>query len=507
MEAYAVLDGGGIKGAALAGCLKAAGDSGIKFIGYGGTSAGSIVALLGAAGYKGDELKRVLMDELNLGKALPAVRPRLDALRKLKHDMGPIGIRTAWKLRRYKSLYKELSENFGFEDGRELRKTLLKLVRDKLGAGLGEYFDFYDFQRAGGVRLKIVASDLGSRTPAIFSNAGGNEKNIAVLDAVRASMSYPFVFTPFKMGDRYFVDGGLCSNLPVFLFNDERKQDRRPLLAFDLETPPPVRTGSYNLGHLCLDMMDTALEAGDYLMRRASSNIYHIRIRIPQGIGTLDFDIGRDKLEQLFDKGVADTYTFLTRELAPWQQAQNLAERLQVLHAPPRDVKFILSQFAAQLERETGMASVRAQVMLPTGNGKRIVVYQYNMDNDPDQDLDLAEDAGATGNTWAKREPTIADLEDAAREQNYAIQWKMTQEQQAKIRKDRKAMLCVPIFDRVSVGTAERLKDSLIGTLSADTNLSLRAMMWIGEDGLTDKAKHAVLIGIAWSGVLSRILR
>ena len=50
MQAYAVFDGGGVKGAALAGCLKAAQESKIEFVGFGGSSAGSIVALLATAG-------------------------------------------------------------------------------------------------------------------------------------------------------------------------------------------------------------------------------------------------------------------------------------------------------------------------------------------------------------------------------------------------------------------------------------------------------------------------
>jgi len=46
MKAFVILDGGGVKGAALAGCLAAAEDRGIEIVAYGGTSAGSIVALL-----------------------------------------------------------------------------------------------------------------------------------------------------------------------------------------------------------------------------------------------------------------------------------------------------------------------------------------------------------------------------------------------------------------------------------------------------------------------------
>lgn len=62
MKAYGVFDGGGVKGTALAGCLAAAQDEKIEFQGYGGTSAGSIVALLAAVGYSGHELGGILVD-------------------------------------------------------------------------------------------------------------------------------------------------------------------------------------------------------------------------------------------------------------------------------------------------------------------------------------------------------------------------------------------------------------------------------------------------------------
>ena len=62
MKAYAIFDGGGVKGAALAGCLKAAEEQGIQFEGYGGTSAGALVATLAAVGYSADEIRTTLKE-------------------------------------------------------------------------------------------------------------------------------------------------------------------------------------------------------------------------------------------------------------------------------------------------------------------------------------------------------------------------------------------------------------------------------------------------------------
>src|SRR5438034_9607610 len=65
MKAYGIYAGGGVKGAALAGCLRAAEQQGVKFVGHGGTSAGSMIALMAAVGYGGEELEKILVEELD----------------------------------------------------------------------------------------------------------------------------------------------------------------------------------------------------------------------------------------------------------------------------------------------------------------------------------------------------------------------------------------------------------------------------------------------------------
>ncbi len=84
MKAYAIYAGGGVKGAALAGCLCAAEQQGVKFIGHGGTSAGSMIAVLAAVGYSGEELEKILVEELDFRDLLEDQGHRLAR----KHLMG-----------------------------------------------------------------------------------------------------------------------------------------------------------------------------------------------------------------------------------------------------------------------------------------------------------------------------------------------------------------------------------------------------------------------------------
>lgn len=53
-----------------------------------------------------------------------------------------------------------------------------------------------------------VATDIMNGTESQFTNGD-------LFDAIRASISIPTVFHPFKIGDHYFVDGGVINPLPI----------------------------------------------------------------------------------------------------------------------------------------------------------------------------------------------------------------------------------------------------------------------------------------------------
>jgi NTE family protein len=58
------------------------------------------------------------------------------------------------------------------------------------------------------IPLSIVATCLDDSKKVIFTKG-------KIIDAVRASMSVPSIFTPHKIDGKSYVDGMLCSNLPV----------------------------------------------------------------------------------------------------------------------------------------------------------------------------------------------------------------------------------------------------------------------------------------------------
>ena len=154
-----VLGGGAAKGFAHVGVIKALEAHGIIPDMIVGTSAGSVVASLYAAGYDGFELQRI-----SLSMSEEAVRD--------------------WVL-----------PNRGFIRGDALQDFINEAVQDRSIQALNR-------------KLAVVATDLQTGEPMVFQS--GNTGR-----AVRASSSVPGIFRPVKIGTREYVDGGLVSPIPV----------------------------------------------------------------------------------------------------------------------------------------------------------------------------------------------------------------------------------------------------------------------------------------------------
>lgn len=159
-----VLGGGAAKGFAHVGVIKALESHDIEPDMVVGTSAGSVVAALFAAGYNGFELQRISlsMDE--------------DTVRD-------------WIL-----------PNRGFIRGDALQNFINDAVQRRYIQSLNR-------------KLAIVATDLQTGEPMVFQSGDTGL-------AVRASSSVPGIFQPVRIGTHEYVDGGLVSPVPAKVARD-----------------------------------------------------------------------------------------------------------------------------------------------------------------------------------------------------------------------------------------------------------------------------------------------
>jgi NTE family protein len=513
IKSYAILAGGGVKGAALVGGLHAAESHGIEFEGYGGASAGSLVALLASLGYRGRHLEQLIKEtdfsslfDDETGQDLN--RLQNIGLKRYLFPFNAVGD---------SMLLNRIRLQFGLYKGHRFREYLLPKIIDKYPSlsNLKEIY-FHHLKEAGAKALKIIVTDISHRKGVVYSaEPDDDETEGRVLEAVRASIGYPFVFEPLESDDpekqrRYLVDGGLCSNLPVFLFAKEHKITRYPVLAFDLILPEKSKDNGrkYKIRDYCTDLIATALEASDDLHRQTitdlTRSVIYIPIKVPPGIDTFKFSLSPQERDSLYNAGYRHASEVLGRELRNLRSAQRNLEAVQAtLNVPTYLIQPLLKAMAREVEEKTFAKSVRAHVMLPKGRDSLIVTYQYGMgDEDPDKDFQVDTRSKWMRKVYYDREPTLSNL-SKLREQPSL--WGLTKDEIRRIRPDRQTLVSVPIWEaRASAGEVTEL--DCLGVLSIDTSSPLQYTP--AESALDTLARWEAVIDIQkkWADIVARVL-
>lgn len=186
-----VLSGGGAKGIAHIGVLKALEEAGLVPDYITGTSMGSIIGGLYAIGYSADELE-TLVTTVNWDEVLTNKVP-----------MDKVAIEEKYYYGRYLLNFfienKKLSLPRGVIDGQALMEMFSRLTRPVHGIN-----DFNDFP----IPFSCVATDIAAGLPVKIQSG-------SLAMAMRASMAIPTIFTPVRINDQLLVDGGLVRNFPV----------------------------------------------------------------------------------------------------------------------------------------------------------------------------------------------------------------------------------------------------------------------------------------------------
>jgi NTE family protein len=332
-EADAVFEGGGVKGIALVGGVSAAEHAGVeRWVNVAGTSAGAIVSALLAVGYRSERQG----DTPGLRDILAAAEyrrfadfgfgglPRGLVNSLWKRGMAPGRFFTNW-------LAEWIAQSPLARSLDKEKLTFGDLVRDDLPPDITP-----EQSRRARYRLRVITSDISCGRMMVlpddidgFSLERGGDPytpdTLSVVDAVRMSMSYPFLFTPVTIWDKagrahFLVDGGLLSNFPVWLFDSSRgRPPARPTWGFRLhggealdEDLPyrPVPLPFWRL-KLARAMFHAATEAWDRTQLSQATNSRTVSIPT-RNIGTTDFGLSRENADNLFKWGVERAETFFT---------------------------------------------------------------------------------------------------------------------------------------------------------------------------------------------------
>lgn len=211
MKLGIALSGGGIRGIAHAGVLKALEDNDIKIDIIGGCSSGSMVASLYAMGYTPHYIyllfKRYAKDIAALN-----TKPIISGLGHFFKG---------------KKVFSSL------KDG-----EIIETVYNKLAIRRG-------IKNISQIQMPLVIPtvDITKSKEYVFTNnipqnvedTSQYITDITIGKAVRASSSFPAVFNPCLMGEHTFMDGGALDNIPV---NEVKKQGVDKVIAVKFDADP-----------------------------------------------------------------------------------------------------------------------------------------------------------------------------------------------------------------------------------------------------------------------------
>lgn len=214
-----VFQGGGCRASAYVGAYKASIERGVNFSEVVGTSAGSIIAVLIAAGATVEQIEQSI-DELDFQKLLSKPQP-IHNIRFNKIIAGILKRIPSTFLRTYSPVYSHLGINSSIKIKEWIEQKLKEILKTT------QPVKFKDLL----IDAHVVVSDLKTKRVEIFNKENSANKDVA--EAVQYSCNIPIFFQPIEL--RY-VDGGMLSNLGTFVFSKRKDRFYNKILAFSLES-------------------------------------------------------------------------------------------------------------------------------------------------------------------------------------------------------------------------------------------------------------------------------
>lgn len=191
MKIGVALAGGGLKGVAHIGALKALEELGINIEYISGTSSGAMMAALYAMDYSIDEIKEITK------------RSYKKIVRIHKRNIIKYALKSIW--------HRKL-ELQGLIKGENVEQ-MVELYANQKGI-----YQMSDIKK----NFAMITADAKTTKKCVFISKKIKQtkdveylSNIPIGKAVRSSMSFPAIFTPCEYENYCFIDGGTVDNMPV----------------------------------------------------------------------------------------------------------------------------------------------------------------------------------------------------------------------------------------------------------------------------------------------------
>ena len=277
-----VLSGGGAKGMTHIGIIRALEENNIPIDYITGTSMGAIIGSLYAMGYSPDDMEALLRSE--------------DFKRWYS---GQIELEYGYYFKQNRPTPEFFNIRFSFKDSLHIKPQILptsmvnpiqmnlvfvELFARATAACNGDFNHLF-------VPFRCIASDVYNKRPLIMRKGD-------LGDAVRASMSFPFVFKPIEIDSVLAYDGGIYNNFPT----DIMREDFRPGVI--IGSVVAANPGKPKENDLMSQLENMIMQKTDYTLPDSLGIVMTFKY---DDVSLLDFD----RLQELHDIGYNRTISLM----------------------------------------------------------------------------------------------------------------------------------------------------------------------------------------------------
>ena len=273
-----VLSGGGIRGIGLCGGLDVFDEHGClanvdTFI---GTSMGALICCVLAIGFECNELYPLFCD-INW------------------KDFSEIKVSNFIK-------------SFGLDNGSKIMGKIRKLFCDKK---INPNITFSQLYELNGNQLIVTGVCVEEHTVKFFNKE--TSPDLKILDAVRISISIPYLFTSPIYKDKHYVDGGLLDNFPTDCIpNGKTALCIKLNHSYEVQAHKKIKIYEGQIDQFSLHLVYTLIDENQRLRTKLSSttsstselnkNIYVIEI-VTDNISSVDMKLDEKQKEYLYECG------------------------------------------------------------------------------------------------------------------------------------------------------------------------------------------------------------
>ncbi len=323
-----IFGGGGIRGMAYIGAIKALDELGIELDSIAGSSVGAVFASFLSVGYDYNEIKEIFFD---------------------------FGI----------NMFRDLNINL-FNNDISISKgeIFLEWLREKIGKKV--YKDNYINQKVRFKDIKkdlyILTIDLNTNTPCIFSKETTPDEEIAF--AVRASAGLPGLMKPINYGNMMLVDGDLIKSWPAWKIYNSLNSSENRLLEFRLEGS---RDGSdiKNPADYLNSIINTIwfLSTENVFNDYSENDRYDYVVIDAKDVILFDFTIDKSIKDELSEKGYKVTKNYFEKTLPDKKRIiltkyENILSKLKILTSylnnnTPKLSLYILNEILSDMTEDS----------------------------------------------------------------------------------------------------------------------------------------------------------